>query len=129
MTPQFTGGILTPVRASSGGGIQLLSGDDYVIQLVKNLCGDFDSDNPFLGRGIGSQAIFANLTDPGWQTVQINRVKDVFTKLERGQIAKLKSVDIIPSKDRSGVATMRIEFLSIESATDLMVETTARRGT
>lgn len=123
----FSGGMQVPVQTGRTGGFRLISGDDYVIQLISVLVGDTDSENPFLQIGFGLEVIFANLSDSGWRTQQKQKITDLFRDLERAQIAKLLGVEY---EDGPGTAevTAVVKFLSIETGKVLDVRTPLRRS-
>ena len=124
---QFSGGIQVPVQSDSTGGLRLLSGDEYVIQTVRILCGDGDSDNPFnTGVGVGHSAVFQAAGDTAWKTKARQEIEDVFRDLERAQVAKLRGVSLVQSNVPEEFEAL-VEFLSIETNTTLEIDTTIRR--
>lgn len=130
-TPIFSGGILLPVQPNGRGGFKLIEGDDYLMQLVIMRAAPGESDNPFLDIGIGEGAIFQNASDAGWLSVQRTKIEAFFRNLERAQLARLKKVSFRPGDESAGedpadfFATIR--FLSIETNTELEVDTAVRR--
>ncbi len=124
----FTGGLQLPLQPSRSGGLRLLSGDEYITQLIQSLVADDESDNPFLEIGLTIGTIFANLSDGGWRAQQQKRIKDLFLELERAQIAKLKSATFGDTAgNEPGTHQVTILYYSIETDTEQQVITTVRR--
>lgn len=123
----FSGGMMVPAQPGQDGGFKLVAGDDYLFQLISVLASDCDSDNPFLNIGLGLGAVFQNLSDPGWQAQQNQKIRDVFQDLQRAQIAKLLSVDFVPGL-QPGEMTATVRYLSIETGRERELTTTLRRS-
>lgn len=122
----FSGGIQLPVRASQGGGFRLLSGDDYIAQLIALQAGDGDSENPFLDVGFALTAVFANLSDGAWKAQQQRKITELFARLQRAQLAKLVST-AWSSGPKPGEYTVLIRYLSIETNSENETPITLRR--
>lgn len=124
----FSGGIQVPFSSSATGGVRILEGDEYLLQLVRTLCGDGDSDNPFNdGAGVGAGAIFQNVSDFAWKAKVRQEIEDVFKVLQKANLAKLRGIEIGPTADASEYAVI-VAFLSIETNTTLEVDTSVRRA-
>jgi hypothetical protein len=93
-------GIELPTRVDKNGRLVLLSGDDYIEQLVFTGLGDPDSDNPFQDVGLGEFMIFG-INDQMSDGEIRERIVDVFAELEADQLAKLDDplVDLVFSED------------------------------
>lgn len=103
-------GIELPTRAVNGR-LKLLSGDQYIDQLVAVALGDGDSDNPFQDLGLGEFMIFGindSLTDGEINT----RVQAAFELLETDQLAQLKSISF---ESRAEVKIMFLEYINLET--------------
>ena len=126
---QFTGGLQAPLQANGSGGFRRLEGDEYLSQTIAILCGSGESDNPFNdGVGVGASAIFANASDLAWRAKTRREIEDVFRDLERARLAKLRSVDFLPSEDDPAETVVSIRYLSIETNTEQEVQTSLRRA-
>lgn len=121
----FSGGMQVPAQTGRTGGFRLITGDDYVIQLVSNLAGDTESDNPFLQIGLGLEAVFSNLSEMGWRVQQKQKLTDLFRDLERAQIARLISIDF---EEGDAEVDAIVKFLSIETNKIIDVRTPLRRS-
>lgn len=107
-----------PFAASGSGGLQMLSGDDLILQYIKTYAADCDSDNPFQSDlGIGSQPIFANSADSAWKGQVRRKIEQMFRLyLERTNLARLRSLTFSVGED--GEDILDIKYLSIESDED-----------
>jgi hypothetical protein len=126
--PNSAQGIQVPVVPSGAGGFRLVSGDEYITQLVVTLSSDCDSDNPYQEEGIALDAVFALASDSAWKARVRRDVEAVFRKvLERQNLAKLIRVTFEPGATE-GEYNMNLRYMSIESATEADVVVPLRRG-
>ena len=123
----YSSGILVPFQGNEAGGIKLVDGDDYLRQIVRVRAAPGDTDNPFLGGGIADDAIFQNVSDPGWRSVVRRRIEDFFATLQRANLVKLLSVTFEPSDSVPEEYDAVIKFLSFETNTEQEVRTPVRR--
>lgn len=114
-------GLALPFQASGEGGLKVMTGDEYIIQLVRTYAADCDSDNPFQNdMGIGLEAVFQVSSDPAWKGQVRRKMQQMFKQyLERTNLAVLKSVNF--TKDTEGEETMNVVFISVESNEELAV--------
>ena len=107
-------GISLPLEAEAGR-LKLLSGDDYMRQLVAMALGDNDSDNPFQSLGMGEWMIFA-INDQAIEGEIRQRVRAVFIEFEKDQLMKLSTdADAITFEEREGERIMRLKYLNLET--------------
>jgi len=122
----FSGGLQVPLQPSQTGGFQVISGDDYVSQLIGVLVSDGDSENPFSRDGIGLEAVFSNLSFGGWRAKQHRKIVEVMQQLERAKIAKLVTTEW-QAGPGEGEFSITIRYLSIETDTERDVKTVVRK--
>jgi len=122
----YSGGLRAPIRPSHTGGFEVISGDDYIIQLIQMHVADSDSDNPFQDIGFGLNAVFANLSDQGFMGQARYRTELLFRNLQKANIAKLMELTFADG-EQEGESQMTIKFLSLETNTEREVTTTVRR--
>jgi len=103
-------GIELPTRAVNGR-LKLLSGDQYVDQLVLTALGDGDSDNPFQDLGLGEFMIFGINDALGEGEIRA-RVRSAFTLLEADQLAQLQQVSF---ESRAEEKIMFLEYINLET--------------
>jgi hypothetical protein len=117
--PLFSGGIQLPVQASGTGGLALVEGDDYIMQLIRTNMDDCENDNPFQqDLGIAVPNLFQNMEETAWKARMRKRTDDLFRRLRRDNLAVLKSVSFKPAEDEEGAVVMTIRFRSIETNTE-----------
>jgi len=113
-------GLALPFAPSGEGGIKVLYGDEYILQLVRTYAADCDSDNPFQDVGIGLEAVFQLSSDGAWKGQVRRKLQQMFKLyLERTNLAVLKSVSF--EKGEEGVDTMNVVFISVESNEELAI--------
>ena len=126
--PNFSGGIMVPVQAGASGGFKLLFGDEYLLQLVRTRAGVVTSNNPFQEVGIAARAVFQNISDPGWVARHRFEIQRMFVQFERAQLARLKSIDMAPHESNPAEYVATIKFVSIETESELEVQTSIARA-
>lgn len=113
-------GLALPFAASGEGGLAVLYGDEYILQLVRTYAADCDSDNPFQDIGIGLEAVFQLSSDGAWKGQIRRKMQQMFKLyLERTNLAVLKDVSFAKTED--GVDTMNVVFISVESNEELAI--------
>lgn len=106
-------GIQTPLKTKNGR-LLLLSGDNYIDQLVRFGLGDSQSDNPFQQIGLhGERFIFALNASMSEGEIR-TAVMSVFESLERDQLAKVKERDITFVR-KDGDLFMNVTYTNIET--------------
>jgi len=119
-------GLALPFAASGEGGLQVLYGDEYILQLVRTYAADCDSDNPFQDVGIGLEAVFQVSSAAAWKGQVRRKMQAMFRLyLERTNLAVLKSVSF--AKTEEGEDTMNVIFISIESNEELAINVPINR--
>lgn len=103
-------GIELPTQVVDGR-LKLLSGNEYIEQLIVTGMGDNTSDNPFLDVGLGESMIFDindALTDAQIRVL----VEGVFDSLEADQLARLSSLTF---SSEGGQKKMYVEYENLET--------------
>lgn len=98
------------------GRLVLLSGDDYIEQLVMvALLGGY-SENPFQTLGLGDFMIFA-INDSLTEGEIRQAIESVFEMLEKDQLAKLKNPDDVQMtrEDDTGKMYAEISYTNMET--------------
>jgi hypothetical protein len=120
--PLYSGGILSPFQATAAGTLAMVSGDDYIRQLILTNLGDCSSENPFQqDLGIAVPNVFQNAGDPAWKARMRKRTETLFNQLHKDNLAKLKSISYRESEEE-GAVVMTIIFKSLETATEQDLE-------
>jgi hypothetical protein len=126
-TTERSTGIASPVTAAGHGGFAIASGDDYIVQLIRDLAGDVDSDNPFQVEELGLRAVFQNLKDPAWRAQQRRRIEAIFAAhFEPAGLAKFKNARFQDGEEEGNV-DMIVTYLSLETQQEIEVTTPIRR--
>jgi len=124
----FSGGIAVPFSPDNRGGVAMIFGDAYISQLIRGLAANGESDNPYLNSGMALSAIFQNVSSSSWQGQIRREIQNIFDDLQRAQIAKLLSVQMVPSETDPNEYVAQVRYLSIETNTEQQVDTTIRRA-
>jgi len=111
-------GLKIPLETANGR-LKLLTGDDYIQQLVMTALGDGDSENPFQDLGLGEFMIFGINDDLSDGQIREKTIR-LFTLLERDQLAKLgdPQTDIFFEEDKglAGVERkMNVLYINMET--------------
>ena len=105
------------------GGLVLVSGDEWLLQLIMTAVSANESDNPwnYLDIHPGEDMIFS-INDSSAASNAEQRIKDLFSSLEAQNFAKLTRIRINPSKKIQGELHAFITYLNIESDSDVEVD-------
>ena len=103
-------GIKLPSQVKNGR-LVLISGDEYIQQLVINALGDRDCDNPFVLDGIDESMIF-QLNTAELQAQLRRRIEAIFEVLDAEQLARLANLTF-ESKGPDLIAN--IEYTNLET--------------
>lgn len=109
-------GIKLPLEAKNGR-LVLLSGDDYIEQLIFAALGDNETENPFQDIGLGEFMIFG-INDSYTAGEIRERVRRVFESLEADQLAKLGSDDKAITFEKeigTGRLKMFLTYINLET--------------
>jgi hypothetical protein len=107
-------GISLPVTTNQGRMV-LVSGDEYIEQLVKTALLGSESDNPFQDIGLGEFMLFG--INDGMQEAEIReRVVRIFVLLKRDQLARIDepNTDIVFTRD-AGDLYMQLAYINMET--------------
>lgn len=109
-------GIRLPLQAKNGR-LSLLSGDDYIEQLIFTALGDNESENPFQDIGLGEFMIFG-INDSYTEAEIRERVEQIFEALEADQLAKLDDNENALRFERkrgTGKLSMYVSYTNLET--------------
>lgn len=108
-------GIELPIQIVNGR-IKLLSGDDYIEQLILVALGECDSDNPFQDLGLGEFMIFAINAEAIEGEIR-QKVRAIFSSFERDRLAKLPSASArsIRFEQKGEEKVMYLDYVNLET--------------
>ena len=106
-------GLKLPTRVSAGR-LEMLGGDAYIEQLLAIGLGDGESTNPWNQKGLGEFMIFA-LNDAEIEGEIRERVKGIFSSLERDQLARLAGGRAVRFSNQGSEKKMFIEYDNLEN--------------
>lgn len=116
-------GIKLPLQTKNGR-LQLLSGDEYIEQLIFTALGDNESENPFQDIGLGEFMIFG-INDSYTEGEIRTRVEQIFDLLEGDQLARLDSEDkalTFTRKKGTGQLVMLLSYTNLETQEQREIE-------
>ncbi len=108
-------GIHVVFRHNGRGGLLIVDGDTWIMDLLATALQDGDSRNPFQSVGLGEGVIFENPDQELWNDLRI-QITDIFDRFEESKLARLQdrpdNLQVIQMGE--GKYGMKVFFINLE---------------